>query len=278
MRIGRLMKHLDTVSFLGIDIWDFSCRSLFKEYGFLFFSKAVLPHPVKTIKGLIRYRTFLMTEPSSQDSLPRSPLEKNVLLEKMRENPSNILVGLGFCLKPFHSKKTDSSCPSGRANHDCFYLDNGETRSVCTGCTIFKISEKSLERDFRVYIMTSAEDMARDFLIPQIVSEKFPLSILFLCPYSVQAILPALFICKADSFLIPYSKGNCKTYAQWRKADLGHKEEVTELDSSTWKKVLDIFEKMDAAKPRPQSFKRVGNIFFPRAEPISGSAPQVEKE
>ena len=275
MRIGRLMNHLDAVSFLGINIWDFCCRSLFKEYGFRFFSKAVLPHPVKTLRGLIRYRTFLMTESSSQDSLPLSPVKKNVLLEKIRENPSNLLVGLGFCLKPFHSKIPDSSCPSGRANHDCIYLDKGETRPVCSGCTIFKISEKSLERDFRVYIMTSAGDMAHDFLIPQIVSEKFPLSLLFLCSYSVQAILPALFICEAESFLFPYSKGNCINYEQWRKADLGHKEEVTELDSPTWKKVLDIFEKIDAAEPRPRSFKREGNIFFPRAEPISESTPQV---
>jgi hypothetical protein len=278
MRIGRLMNHLDAVSFLRIDIWDFCCRSLFKEYGFRFFSKAVLSHPVKTLKGLIRYRTFLMTNSSSQDSLYRSPAENNVLLKKMRGNPSNLLVGLGFCLKPFHSKKPNSSCPSGRANHDCIYLDKGETRPVCSSCAIFKISVNSLERDFRVYIMTSAEDMARDFLIPQIVSEKFPLSLLFLCPYSVQAILPALFICGAESFFVPYSKGNCKNYEQWRKADLGHKEEVTELDSETWEKVLDIFEHTDIAEPRPRSFKRVGNIFFPRSEAISGSAPQVEKE
>lgn len=264
MRTGSLMNHLDDISFLGIKIWDFCCRSLFKEYGFLFFSKAVLSHPVKTLKGLIRYRTFLMTEPSSQNSLPRSPLEKSVLLEKMRENPSNLLVGLGFCLKPFYSKNPDSSCPSGRANHDCFYLDKGEIQPVCSGCAIFKISVKSLERDFRVYIMTSAEDMARDLLIPQIASEKFPYSLLFLCPYSVQAILPALFICGAESFLVPYSKGNCKNYEQWRKADLGHKEEMTELDPPTWEKVLDIFENIDAAEPLPRRFKREGNIFFPK--------------
>lgn len=263
MSIGRLTKYLDRVSFLGFGIWDFCFRSLFTEYGCRFLKKAVLAHPLKTGKGLLKYRNSVPGSLSSPDLVPWSTTQESIFLEKIRKEPSNLLIGLGFCLKPYHPDKPAKSCPSGRANHDCLYLEKGEIRPICLDCAISKISRESLERDFRVYIMTSAVNMAQDYLIPQITEGKFPLSLLLLCPYSIRAILPALYICEAESHLFPYSKGNCLDYRQWRKADLGQKEEVTELDSATWKKMLCLFEKIEPAAQRSRNFIREGNVFSP---------------
>jgi len=277
MSIARLMKHLDSISFLGISIWDFCSRSLFKEYGRRFLKGAILSHPLKTVRGLRGYRKFLMIGHSNRIHHQPFLVIGDALPENIGKAASNHLVGLGFCLKPYHPQKHGFSCPSGRANHDCIYLDKGKTQPVCLDCTIFKIAAKSLQRDFRVYIMTSAEDMAQDFLIPQIKSDEFPSSLLFLCPFSIQAILPAIFICGAESILVPYSKGNCSNYEQWRKADLGHKDEMTDLDAATWENVLDFFAASDPIDPSPDRFKRRGNIFYPIRNGFE-SKPPLKKE
>jgi hypothetical protein len=263
MPSSRLLKHLDAVSFLGIGIWDFCFRSLFKEYGQKFLFKVVLSHPAKTFQGLCRYKKLLQERPSGRSRSGQPLIEENVLIERIRANKTNFLVGLGFCLKPRSSSGPEFSCPSGRANHDCLYLEQGRTHPACLGCAIYKISKESLEKNASVYIMTSAEDLANDFLIPQIDTRRFPLSLLFLCSYSVQAIIPALLICGAESLFITYTRGDCRNYEQWRRADLGNKKEVTELNESSWDKVLDFFGKIDPVKPRPQNFKRKGNIFIP---------------
>ena len=91
----------------------------------------------------------------------------------------------------------------------------------------------------------------------------YPFAILLLCPYSVQAILIALFICGMDSFLLAYDSGFCRNYKEWRKADLGDKSEITQLHPSSWEKLLAVMEKFDRSKFRNQKFRREGNIFFP---------------
>lgn len=111
--------------------------------------------------------------------------------------------------------------------------------------------------------MTSAKDIARDLLIPQIKSEKFPSSFLLLCPYSMQAILPALFICGVNSFLLAYESGYCQDYRQWLKADGGIKQEMTVLSPSSWKKLLDLIDEVRSPETPYHQFRREGNIFYP---------------
>lgn len=263
MLLNRFFDYLDRILFLNINLWDFSYHSFFKEYARLFFFRVILKHPIKTARGLKKYRHFIrkqetiFTKYKQYLSIP----DEGIFLERIKRQKIKPLVGLGFCLKP----KTEeaSSCPSGRANHHCFYLEKGKAQAICFQCSIYQISKKCLERGCSIYIMTSAKDIARDFFIPQIRSGKFPSAILLLCPYSIQAIIPPLFICDTSGFLLAYNSGYCRDYQQWLSADRGKKEEMTAINKPSWEKLLDLLSKSACAEPRAQHFRREGNIFYP---------------
>jgi hypothetical protein len=111
--------------------------------------------------------------------------------------------------------------------------------------------------------MTSAEDIAIDFLLPQIDKGSFPAAVLLLCPYSVQAILPSLFICEVDSYLLAYDSGYCKDYKEWRLADLGTKPERTTLSERSSEKLFGWLSHTGISEKPPRSFSRKGNVFYP---------------
>jgi hypothetical protein len=111
--------------------------------------------------------------------------------------------------------------------------------------------------------MTSAKDIAIDILLPQINKGFFPTAMLLLCPYSVQAILPSLFICGIDAYLLAYESGYCKDYKEWRLADLGTKEDMTKLNRESSENLFDLLGQTGIPKTSPQSFRRDGNIFYP---------------
>lgn len=263
--LSRILEILDRKSFLNFHIWQFSLHSFFKEYARLFFVKAMLNHPGRTILGLRNYRRFIRSQESlflRYQKLLAVP-EEAVFVEGIKHPETRPLVGLGFCLKPYHPKDKGSSCPVGRANHECLYLEKGQTKQVCTDCTIFEIAKKCLQTGSSTYIMTSAKDIAQDFLLPQIKKGSFPAAILLLCPYSVQAILPALFMCGIKAFLLAYESGYCKDYKEWRQADLGRKEERTKLSSDSREKLFDLFDLKGESALSFHSFRREGNIFHP---------------
>jgi len=237
----------------------------------LFFLKAVLAHPVKAARGLRRYRRFIC---SRADIIADSPSflavpDEEIFWRGVQAQESRPLIGFGFCLKPYDPKDPSSSCPSGRANHDCFYLERGEARPVCAGCAICNIGRLCLAGGCPVYIMTSAKDIARDFLFPQIRRGAFPSAILLLCPYSVRAIILPLFICGVDSLLLEYATGSCADYGQWLRADRGIKEERTILSRESEEKLLSLLEEFEArewkegGKRKDRRFVRGGNIFYP---------------
>ena len=262
---GRLLDRLDRKSFLHFNIWEFAYRSFFKEYARLFFLKAILFHPRKTTKGLKKYRHFIKNHKNLFPHYKKFlavPSEER-FMDQMIHQKIRPLLGLGFCLKPYDIENKGKSCPSGRANHECLYLEMGKTQHICFGCTIYKIAKQGLNSGCSFYIMTSAKDIAIDFLLPQINEGLFPSAILLLCPYSVQAILPSLFICGVDTFLLAYESGHCRDYKEWRLADLGTKEERTTLSKESMEKLLDLINKTDVPENPPQSFRREGNIFHP---------------
>jgi hypothetical protein len=204
--LSRILEILDRKSFLDFHIWQFSLHSFFKEYARLLFLKAMLNHPGRTISGLRYYQRFIRSQENlflRYQKLLAVP-EEAAFVERIKDPETSPLFGLGFCLKPYDPKDRESSCPAGRANHECLYLEKGQTKPICSNCAIFKIAQKCLQTGYSVYIMTSAKDIAGDFLLPQINKGSFPIAVLLLCPYSVQAILPALFICdiKSLSFCI----------------------------------------------------------------------------
>jgi hypothetical protein len=263
--LNRFLETLDRKSFLNFHIWEFSFHSFFKEYARIFFLEAMLNHPGRTILGLRNYRRFIRSQENlflRYRKLLAVPKEA-AFVERIKDPETSPLFGLGFCLKPYNPKDRGSSCPAGRANHECLYLERGQTREVCSSCAIFEIAEKCLRTGCSVYIMTSAKDIARDFLIPQIKKRSFPAAALLLCPYSLQAILPALFICGIKAFLFAYDAGYCKDYEEWRRADLGQKEERTKLSPDSWEKLFYLFDLKDESALPFHTFQREGNIFYP---------------
>ena len=264
--MNRFFVYLDRINFLNFSAWDFIYRSALKEYGRFFFLRVLLPHPIKAFRGLLFYRKFCKKNKDIDAWSYRFLFtsEEDVWLKKLTEQDSGPLVGLGFCLKPHMPGRKDLSCPSGRANHDCLFCETGQTRAVCVECDIRRMATKSLERGFPVYIMTSAQDIARDILVPQVKSGEFPLSILLLCPYSVRVILLPLFICGMSSFLVAYGSGFCRDYEEWRKADLGEKEERTTLSQETQTKLEDFIERFPLNHEPARFFSKEGNVFFPR--------------
>lgn len=265
VNFGQIFDRLDKKSFLHFHTWEFAYRSFSKEYARLFFLKAMLRHPFKAAKGLKGYHRFIKSQDSLFDRYRRSlviPDEKS-FQDKIARRKSGMLLGLGFCLKPYDPKLSMRSCPSGRANHECLYLETGETQNICLGCTIFRMAKKTKEAGMCIYIMTSAKDIANDFLFPNIDKGLFPTAILLLCPYSVQAILPSLFICGIDTFLFAYDSGYCKDYNDWRLADLGSKQERTTLSGKSMEKLMSLIGRTDTPKIPLKSFKRKGNIFYP---------------
>jgi len=263
--LSRFLEILDKKSFLNFHIWEFSFHSFFKEYARLFFLEAMLNHPGRTISGLRNYQRFIRSQENLflhyQKNL--AVPEDAAFVESIKQPETRPLVGLGFCLKPYDPKDRGSSCPAGRANHDCLYLEKSQTRQICANCAIFKIAKKCLQTGCSTYIMTSAKDIARDFLLPQIKKGSFSTAILLLCPYSVQAILPSLFICGIKAFLLAYDSGYCKDYKEWRRADLGQKEKRTKLSTDSWKKLFDLFDRSAESALPFHSFRREGNIFHP---------------
>ena len=263
--LDRLFDKLDKKLFLHFHIWEFSYRSFFKEYARLFFLKAMLKHPIKTASGLRDYHRFIKSKenlfPQYQKFLAIP--DEETFQDKIAQQKTGHLLGLGFCLKPYDPEDNTRSCPSGRATHECLYLEKGETQNICQGCAIYSIAKKSVEFGCSVYIMTSAKDIAIDFLLPQINKGFFPTAMLLLCPYSVQAILPSLFICGIDAYLLAYESGYCKDYKEWRLADLGTKEDMTKLSRESLEKLFDLLGQTGIPKTSPQSFRRDGNIFYP---------------
>ena len=253
MLLNRLFIYLDRILFLNTNIWDFTYHSFFRGYARLFLFKAMLSHPIKTLQGLNQYRHFMKAHenicPKYKQFL--SIPDERAFLECIKKQKIRPLVGLGFCLKPYNPEKPSSSCPSGRANHDCLYLENGKTEAICYGCAIFRLGRKCLETGCKVYIMTSARDIAMDFLIPQISSGKFPSSILLLCPYSIQAIIPPLLICNINMFLMAYNSGYCRDYQEWLRADkLDLMKPINKtLNAKYWTQMLVALEIKKEKKP-----------------------------
>lgn len=262
---GRFFEYLDKKGFLHSHIWEFGYRSFFKEYARLFFLKAMLAHPWKTMRGLKEYGHFIKSHKNLFHLYRKSLVvpDEETFEDRIRCQKTGLLLGLGFCLKPYDPEDRTRSCPSGRANHECLYLEKGKTQNVCLECSIYRIAKKGLRSGCHIYIMTSAQDIAKDFLLPQIERGSFSTAVLLLCPYSIQAILPSLFICGIHAHLIAYESGYCSDYKEWRLADLGIKEERTTLSSESIKRLLDILNQREISGIPPQSFSRKGNIFHP---------------
>ncbi len=260
---NNLFKRWDEERFLGLRVWEFALNSLSREYGRAFLRKVVLRHPWRTLKGILEYRRFLEGERRERGMTYLFWEREEDFLQETASGES-VLVGLGFCQKPFE-------CPSGRPNHSCAYLsmldlDQGEEwpHPVCRECKVAIMGKKALVAGVNMHIMTSALDIAHDLMIPAIEEGRFRKVVLCLCPFSVQAITLPLLICGIRGYLIEYSSGNCRNYQQWLLADRGIKKEMTTLRPEVYEKILGLLDLWASMRGSPwRRFQRETNIYTP---------------
>jgi hypothetical protein len=262
------LRGLDEKAFLGFRVWEFSFKSLFRRYSHTFFTHIMLKHPYRTIEGCLSYRRFLREGRVEGDVTTLIEGDEEDILREVVEGREELLVGLGFCLKPMGQP----GCPSGRPNHDCLYLARLDLQHsdrmdpLCQGCTIRILGTAALRAGAHVNVMTSALDIAHDIMIPAIERGRFRRAILFLCPLSIQAIALPLLICGIQGLLVAYRAGNCLDYDQWLLADGGLKRERTRIGRQALDEVLDLLGRVgDGREEAYTRFQREGNIYVPRA-------------
>jgi hypothetical protein len=241
-------------------MWKFCLHSLFREYGWQFFRRVALPHPLKTAKAVIRSGALDfsgdMTAVSSE-----GPVRA---LEGTRS-----IVGIGFCLKPMNPP-----CPSGRPNHDCHYLENllhsgaPDIPVSCRYCAIRKIGVMTLRAGAAFYIMTSAKEILLDVFVPALDKGRFSSGLFVLCRYSLRPFAVGLLASGMRGGLFPFERGDCRDYKTWLKADRGNKEEQTEIGEPIQKSIRELLG--DAAKePSPAAqFEKRSNVFY--AQTVAG--------
>ncbi len=228
----------------------FCLRSLPTEYGIAFLLRVLVRHPVQAIRGawrFLRERGGGGAEADGDGDF----------------GGSDRLVGAGFCLKPL-----DPPCVSGRANHDCRYFEQrwhaeGATPPpCCASCEIRELGLRALRAGCDFYVMTSARDILDDLLRPALEERRYSSAALTLCRYSFEPFRLALAICELPARMVPFASGDCRDFATWRRADVGDKDERTELAPEHRDDLRALLERT-ARDPAPAAFTRRGNLFVP---------------
>jgi hypothetical protein len=253
-------------------VWEFGLRSLGRRYGLTFLGRVVLRHPLRTLSGLLGYRSLPRQGPQQYVISHLFEGPEKEFLSRLAGSKREFLVAVGYCQKPLVP-----GCPAGRANHDCVYLDTldldhgGQAiHSACEDCDIRTLGTLALRAGACMHIMTSALDIAHDVMLPSLEDGRFQSTIMCLCPFSVQVIGLPLSICGLEGYLAGYESGNCTDYEQWLQADEGVKHERTALDASSKAKITSLLERVAAERAREGlrhvRFQREGHIYVPQEE------------
>jgi hypothetical protein len=210
--LEQLFRALDARAALGLRIWEFSWRSLSQTYGRTVLRRVVARHPLRTLAGLRDYRRWLRC---GQGDGPVWTVGGEATEVAQGASP---LVALGYCQKP-------ADCPAGRFSPDCRVLaaPHGPARlsPVCAECAIRAVGERALVAGAALYVMTSAQQIARDLFLPALSGRGFRDMILALCPLSVQPMALLLHICRTRGLLLGYGPNACNTMGRWLAADQG---------------------------------------------------------
>ncbi|HOL94222.1 MAG TPA: hypothetical protein PLH79_07750 [bacterium] len=268
----RWLEWFDAVHFLNIRIWDFSFRSLRREYGRDFIKSVLLRHPVRTWRGIQYYQHSEIDAPADENSpgegLPvfHQATDGNAD-DRGRGKP---VLGVGFCLKSLNPP-----CVSGRSNHDCYFLEQNlhrrpdphrasrEIPASCQACVIKEIGLLSLSAGYVFYIMTSARDILHDLILPSLKTNQFTQGLFVICRYSFEPFRMALAIAGIRARLFSYDQNDCRDYASWLRADNGNKEEQTSIIAGDWDSTQQMLSNPDTSVTSPTSIEKRGNLFFP---------------
>jgi len=269
--LHSLGQALDERRWLGFSIWTFALYSLNQRYGHAFLRRALLRHPHRALQGLLACRRFLAQESRWGELVPIGVADARELWMSAAEAGPHFLVGLGFCQKPGGLDDRRLACPAGRFNHECHYLEQldadyptvGLRNPACQQCTIRVLGTAALYAGASVYIMTTALEIAEDFLLPALTRNRFVAALLTLCPYSVEPIALPLLICGLQAGIATYDQGACMDYDQWLRADRGDKPERTSLPFQVLGKVLEGLEWVAQGRGGGKHFRRQGNVYIP---------------
>jgi hypothetical protein len=260
---------MDASAFLGFRGWDFSVRSMRERYGLTFLVRVALLHPRQTLRGLLKYRRLAAQPVEEHGAIRMFEGSGAEFLRHLCEEKTGLLVAVGFCQKPLAP-----ACPARRPNHDCIYLETldlqtegHEVHAACQRCDIRTLGSLALRAGAWMHIMTSAQDIARDVMIPSVDHGRFQNVIMCLCPYSVRVIALPLTICGLEGYLVGYESGACADWDQWYLADRGIKHEMTTLGSTSHASVVAVLEMIAHARAMKglsyARFRRKGNIYEP---------------
>lgn len=234
----------------------FCIHSLFREYGWQFVRHVAALHPVKTVKAVFDSGRH----DYSGEMITTSGEETGRLFGGRRS-----VVGVGFCLKPLHPP-----CPSGRANHDCLYLErllrsaNPDPPASCRQCAIREIGIATLKAGAAFYIMTSARDILFDMFAPSLDTGRFSSGLFVLCRYSLQPFAVGLLASGIQGWMFPFDQGDCANYKTWLQADRGFKDEQTTVGPQNRHRIMDILGRSVAPDPDTHwRYIRWGNILWP---------------
>ncbi|MGC8838001.1 MAG: hypothetical protein ACP5UM_06240 [Anaerolineae bacterium] len=272
------LGRLDKAGFLGFAAWDFAWHSLTKEYGRLFALRLLLRRPLGVLRGIAAYRRERPLRGRSVAAVGTGTAQE-LLWRSLRLPGSQVLVGLGFCLKP--REEDGNPCPSGRFTHRCAVLEaHGPGLSLagpCQDCTVGRVGLAARRAGVSLAILTSAADIAQDILLPAAEEGRFRVVLMTLCPYSVEPMALAFHLCGVRGLLFPFAEGACATYRQWRAADLGHKPERTALSPGAearlirWLDDLALLREQGAEGAPHAPYAFVQNAFVPgAAEGLAG--------
>lgn len=83
-----------------------------------------------------------------------------------------------------------------------------------------------------------------------------------LCRYSFEPCKIALLITGRKAKLVPYEDEDCIDYKTWRQADIGLKEESTQLNNHDIEKITGLIGPARTEAFFNKRFIKSGNIFF----------------
>ncbi len=231
-------------------IWKFCLHSLFREYGWQFLRRIAAAHPIKTVKAFVR----TVSIDASGDMTD---------IDGLFVPGAGAIVGVGFCLKPIYPP-----CPSGRANHNCRYLEHAPFADApaCRSCVIGEFGTLALEAGCAFYIMTSAHDILLDVFEPSLRNKLFTSGLFVLCRYSTRPFSVAMLASGIRGCVIHLEHGDCQNYQSWRLADRGIKSKQTRVGDSNRAWIKEILSRRPEQEMLSLRFAKRGNIFF--AQPL----------
>jgi hypothetical protein len=260
------LQAADRAALLGCKVWEFSWRSLLREYGRAFIGKIALRYPLRTVKGLLAYRRFVREIAPGREIVPVPAAARADFSDAAARDGEKLLVALGFCQKPL-AGDGGADCPAGRANHRCNYMarPGAKLHPACAVCDIRLAGEKALRAGATMHIMTSALDIAHDVFLPTLARRRFRHVLMTICPYSVHPMALALLICELPGILFTFGAGACANYERWLRADEGDKPQRTFLTQGTRTTFLSLLDEIGPARGGGgvRRFRQENNLYVP---------------